>query len=203
MIYKERTPVKCSCSLRSLVGFDISEAQAMTLVGVPVIDRRSNNNDGAVIGTINGICYDNDIVYLTLYSYWLPEIFTDENRKFQSFSSVSFEIDKFEVEEKFPAFFRKKQFGGTEMLTGGDITEQNKSDYEVYLSLLQNAKIKHVTTKGDFPESSDDNLYIAIYASFSDSTIIVHQFMESGKLCDIYIADACKTLEEFLNYKSE
>lgn len=84
---------------------------------------------------------------------------------------------------------------------GGGITEQNKSDYEVYLSLLQNAKIKHITTKGE--ESLDDDLYIATYASFSDSTIIVHQFKESGKLCDIYIADACKTLEEFLNYKSE
>lgn len=86
---------------------------------------------------------------------------------------------------------------------GGDITEVSKSDYEVYLSLLQNAKIKHVTTKGDFPESLDDNLYIATYASFSDNIIIVHQFKESGKLCDIYIAGACKSLEEFLNYKSE
>lgn len=83
----------------------------------------------------------------------------------------------------------------------GDITVQNKSDYEVYLSLLQNAKIKYVTTKGE--ESLDDYLYIATYASFSDSIIIVHQFKESGTLCDIYIADACKTLEEFLYYKSE
>lgn len=81
--------------------------------------------------------------------------------------------------------------------------DQNKSDYEIYLSLLQNANIKHVTTKGDFPESLYDNLYIATYASYSDSIITVHQFKKSGKLCDIYIADACKTLEEFLNYKSE
>ena len=63
--------------------------------------------------------------------------------------------------------------------------DQNKSDYEIYLSLLQNANIKHVTTKGDFPESLYDNLYIATYASYSDSIITVHQFKESGKLCDI------------------
>lgn len=68
---------------------------------------------------------------------------------------------------------------------------------------MQNAKINHVTTKGDFQETLDDNLYIATYASFSEDVIIVHQFKESGELCDIYIADACKTLEEFLNYKSE
>lgn len=85
----------------------------------------------------------------------------------------------------------------------GNGIEQNKTDFEIYKNLLQNAKIKYVTTKGDFPESLDDNLYIATYAAFSDSTIIVHQFKESGKLWDIYIADACNALEEFLNYKSE
>lgn len=44
---------------------------------------------------------------------------------------------------------------------------------------------------------------ISLHMHYSDSIITVHQFKESGKLCDIYIADACKTLEEFLNYKSE
>ncbi len=45
MVYKKGTPIKCSCSLRSLVGFDISQVQAMTLVGLPVIDRRSNDKN--------------------------------------------------------------------------------------------------------------------------------------------------------------
>ena len=104
---REKWIIKCSCSLRSLVGFDISEAQAMTLVGMPIIDRRNNNNNNTVIGTIDAICYEKDLVYMTLYSYWLPEIHVDENRKFQSFSSVSFEIEKFETEKKFPIFFQE------------------------------------------------------------------------------------------------
>lgn len=107
MICKERTPIKCSCSLRGLVGFDISEAQAMTLVGIPVLDRRNNDNNNTVIGTIDAICYEKDLVYMTLYSYWLPQINVDDNRKFQSFDNVSFEIRKFETEEKFHTFFRE------------------------------------------------------------------------------------------------
>lgn len=55
MSYKERTPVKCSCSLRSLVGFDISEAQAVTLIGIPIIDRRSNDNKDTAIGVVDAI----------------------------------------------------------------------------------------------------------------------------------------------------
>lgn len=108
MACKERTPVKCSCSLRSLIGFDISEVQAMTLVGVPIIDRRSNDNKDTAIGIVDAIYYDKDLVYMTLYSYWLPEIYVDDKGKFQSFGSVSFEIDRFEVEEKFPLFFGSK-----------------------------------------------------------------------------------------------
>lgn len=107
MVYKKGTPIKCSCSLRSLVGFDISEVQAMTLVGLPVIDRRSNDNRDTAIGTIEAICYEKDLVYMTLYSYWLPEIHIDNNGKFQSFSSVGFEIRKFETEKKFPIFFQE------------------------------------------------------------------------------------------------
>lgn len=107
MSYKERTLVKCSCSLRSLVGFDISEAQAMLLIGTPIIDKRSNDNKDTVIGVVDAICYDKDLVYMTLYSYWLPEIHVDDKGKFQSFGSVSFEINRFEVEEKFPVFFRE------------------------------------------------------------------------------------------------
>lgn len=107
MSYKERTPVKCSCSLRSLVGFDISEAQAMLLIGTPVIDKRSNDNKDTAIGVVDAICYDKDLVYMTLYSYWLPEIHVDDKGKFQSFGSVSFEINRFEVEEKFPTFFEE------------------------------------------------------------------------------------------------
>lgn len=107
LAYKERSLVKCSCSLRSLVGFDISEEQAMTLVGVPIIDRRSNDNKDTAIGTVDAICYAKDLIYMTLYSYWLPEIHIDDKRKFQSFDSVSFEIDRFEVEDKFPIFFRE------------------------------------------------------------------------------------------------
>lgn len=107
MNYKEITLIKCSCSLRSLVGFDISEAQAMTLIGVPVIDRRNKDNKDVVIGTINAVCYDKDLVYMTLYAYWLPEICVYDNSKFQSFNSVSFEISKFETEEKFPLYFRE------------------------------------------------------------------------------------------------
>lgn len=105
MNYKERTPVKCSCSLRSLIGFDISEAQAMKLVGVPITNEKNNWNK--VIGKIDSICYEKDIVYMTLYSYWLPEINIDKLEKFQSFASVSFEINRFEVEEKFPTFFEE------------------------------------------------------------------------------------------------
>lgn len=105
MNYKERTPIKCSCSLRSLIGFDISEAQAMKLVGVPITNEKNNWNK--VIGKIDSICYEKDIVYMTLYSYWLPEINIDKLEKFQSFASVSFEINRFEVEEKFPIFFKK------------------------------------------------------------------------------------------------
>lgn len=107
MSYKEKTPVKCSCSLRSLVGFDISETQAMTLVGVPIIDRKSNGNKDTVIGIVDAICYDKDLVYMTLYSYWSPVIQVDDMRKFQSFYSVSFEINRFEIEERFPAFFEE------------------------------------------------------------------------------------------------
>lgn len=105
MVYKERTRIKCSCSLRSLVGFDISEAQAMTLVGLPVIDKRNKDNKDEVIGTIEAVNYSKDLVYMTLCVYWLPQINVDDNRKFQSFDNVSFEIRKFETEEKFPVFF--------------------------------------------------------------------------------------------------
>lgn len=121
LAYKERTPVKCSCSLRSLVGFDISEAQAITLIGVPIIDRRSNGNKDTAIGIVDAICYDKDLVYMTLYSYWLPEIQVDDNRKFQSFGSVSFEINSFEVEEKFPTFFKKGN--NLEYIIKGDTPE--------------------------------------------------------------------------------
>lgn len=44
---------------------------------------------------------------MTLYSYWLSEIHVDDKGKFQSFGSVSFEINRFEVEEKFPTFFEE------------------------------------------------------------------------------------------------
>lgn len=79
----------------------------MTLIGIPIIDRRSNNNKGTAIGVVDAICYDKDLVCMTLYSYWLPEIHVDDKGKFQSFGSVSFEINRFEVEEKFPIFFEE------------------------------------------------------------------------------------------------
>lgn len=107
MICKDRTPIQCQCSLRSLVGFNISEAQAMTLVGAPVIDRRNNDNRDTVVGKINAICFDKDLMYMTLYSYLLSEHHINEEREFQLFMSVSFEVKKFETEEKFPIYFRE------------------------------------------------------------------------------------------------
>lgn len=91
--------------MRSLVGFDISETQAMTLVGVPIINRKSNGNRDTAIGIVDAIYYDKDLVYMTLYSYWSPVIQVDDMRKFQSFYSVNFEINRFEIEERFPTFF--------------------------------------------------------------------------------------------------
>jgi len=70
--------------------------------------------------------------------------------------------------------------------------------FEQYKEALDNANIKYVEVMGNFEEDLDDNLYIATYGSLDSNVIMVQEFNNNGTLNDIYIADACSTLEEFV-----
>jgi len=74
----------------------------------------------------------------------------------------------------------------------------NNSDFDKMLSIFKGTNFEFVTAKGDFQNTLDDNLYIACYASWEKHIIVVHEFNNDGKLMDIYIADGCQTLEEFV-----
>ena len=79
----------------------------------------------------------------------------------------------------------------------GAIDKYTMTDFELHKQMLYSANIKFVEVKGNFEKELDDHLYIATYASFDDGIIMVYEFSAEGNLWDTYVADACRTLEEF------
>ena len=83
------------------------------------------------------------------------------------------------------------------------IEQYNMTDFEKHKHSLENSNIKYVEVKGDFEKELDDNLYVATYGSMDDGIVIVYEFNNDGKLNDIYVADACNTLEQFVSCVAE
>lgn len=65
----------------------------------------------------------------------------------------------------------------------------NKTDYEIYLNLIQKSGIEHIIVE------DEDYDYIVTHSDIDDC-VVAHQF-ENKILLDIYIANACATLEDF------
>jgi len=75
-------------------------------------------------------------------------------------------------------------------------TQEDNNDYNNFLKMIQNAKIKHRIVDGDFKNTLDDNHYI-VFEGGCEPTIMSAQFNSEYKLVDIYFANACQKLEDF------
>lgn len=94
---KNRTIIKCECSLKSLIGFEVSKELAKTMVNMPVI----KDGGSEAIGVVSAIDYDNDKVEMNIFSYALPQITIDDNGKATSFQSMEILSSSYEIEPSF------------------------------------------------------------------------------------------------------
>jgi len=74
------------------------------------------------------------------------------------------------------------------------------TDYELYLAMLTKAKhkIKVSTDKDNDLETDEEKVYNFIVTEDKvNGGIIAAKFELSGELVEIYLADACHTLDDF------
>ena len=77
MWYKNRIMLQCKCTLKSLIGADVSKEMAESLIDLPVV----RGCEREVVGNIDSVDYQNNSVAINLYAHIFPEIKLDGNGK--------------------------------------------------------------------------------------------------------------------------